>query len=84
MGVGPVVDQVHLAQVHGEGGGDLVVALDGRGQVLVIVVQVDKSGPDEAVHGVGIVFDLISGFYRREQTLIGKKLVGRSRARQLT
>ena len=64
VSVAPVVNEIHLAQVHGEGQGDHVVALaHGRGQVLVVLEQVDHAGPDEAVDGVGVVLDLVASFH---------------------
>ena len=54
--VGAVVDEVDLADVHGEVGGQGVVAARHRdGEVLVVLEEVHEAGLDEDVEGVEVV-----------------------------
>ena len=56
MGVGAVVDEVDLADVHGKVGGQGVVAARHRhGEVLVVLEEVHEAGLDEDVEGVEVV-----------------------------
>lgn len=59
--VGPVVDQVDLAEVHREGRGDRVLAVGHRlSQMLVVLVEIDEAGPDENVHDIQVVLDVLA------------------------